>query len=339
MKKCPVCSREYRDVVSLCPFDGANLTTAPAKPAIMSSLAPPVTEKYAAPSDNEPPPVSAPEPAFDPEETLIRGTRPEKISPLTSEMRFNDITDPDPPHRVGGPIDPADPEELPLRPAARMPPVISPVPPRTAPPIKEFNPWRIATFALAGLIVIFGGIFLFTSKSGNVNSNEAQSIDPNGLNVNAAPPLLGTGEAGMPPPDANFNTSGNFNAPPLQPGTGAGPLGGPMTQFPSAPPASLRNLNSGFPPGTINSNTANTNAPGFPSTGIVPAPTPRTTPTPRTALTPTPAGTPRPTGTPVTPPTPLNTPRPTGTPNVPTPRPLATPPRSAPTPRETVPEP
>ena len=31
MKKCPVCSREYRDVVSLCPFDGANLTPAGAE--------------------------------------------------------------------------------------------------------------------------------------------------------------------------------------------------------------------------------------------------------------------------------------------------------------------
>ena len=32
MKKCPVCSREYRDVVSLCPFDGAGLAPASATP-------------------------------------------------------------------------------------------------------------------------------------------------------------------------------------------------------------------------------------------------------------------------------------------------------------------
>lgn len=331
MKKCPVCSREYRDVVSLCPFDGANLTTATAKSVAMQPLPPPAAESLPV---KELPPVTPLEPEFDPEATLIRATPPEKMPPpIVPEPRPNAANEASLPHRVGGPVEPeAELAEVPLRPAARVPPVISPVPPRTAPPVKEFNPWRIATFALAALILIFGGIFIFQSKNGAANSNEAQSVDPNGLNVNAAPPLTGLGESGMPPPDANFNGL-NANLPPLTPGTGAGPLGGPMSPFPTAPPPSLRNVNAGFPPGTINSNTANANAPGFPSGGIVPVPTPKTTPTPRPAPTPGTTATPRPATTP------LNTPRPTGTPVVaPTPRPATTP-RSAPTPRETVPEP
>ena len=337
MKKCPVCSREYRDVVSLCPFDGANLTPAGAEEKRISPATLP-TERFTLPDEIVPvpldPPATVPDEAFDPETTLIRATPHEPLTPLPEnpETRANAANEMSLPHnRVSGEIDP----EPAIRPASRVPPVIPPMGPgRVSAPVREFNPWRIATFALAGLIVTFGLIWAFTSKSTPNSNTDPLAVDPNGMNVNTAPPVTGMGENGLPPLGANMN-SGNFNMPPPMPGAGMGPLGGPTAPFPSGPPPSLRNMNAGFPPPTVNSNTVNANTPNFNSGGIVTIPTPKpgatpkpvTIPTPNSSATPKPIATPGPTMP--KPPTPVPT----------VPKPPANTPRAAPTPRETVPEP
>lgn len=343
MKKCPACSREYRDVVSQCPFDGAMLAVATAdEPAaapteIVYEEPPTVAPLRVAPAEivgeeptqifdpqvrlsNAATPLEPPPPAqqYDPEETLVRFTVPvEQDAPPEPDYRPNAANVASLPH----PQNYAESDRhAPYN--AQTPPVIPPFGPGPGPrqPVREVNPWRYATFALAGLIVVFMGAWFFLSGPKSGNANDPLAVDPNSANVSNAPPVLGT----LPPPDANFN-SGNFNIAPL-PGAGAGPsLGGPSAPFPSAPPPSLTNMNGPFPPPVINSNVPNSNVPNF-NTGGVTAATPKPSPTPKPAATPA-ATAPTP-GATVT-----DTPKPAATPGPPKPaaspkpavKPVATP--------------
>ncbi len=404
MKKCPVCSREYRDVVSLCPFDGAGLASAAAAP--VTEVAPPLdAEVIAEPLANDtptaqlnlaeiyeepapfvteilseddvdteviaaPPRVAASttlltEPPLmrdrDDEATFIRApiTIPlEEDAPLplppVNDFRPNAANAASLPHtdeyaesnRAGygnapPPFSPPQSEgydESNRAGYGNVPPVIPPMgvarPP--VPPARDANPWRWATFGLAGMILVFGGAWFFLGGSRpGANANDPMAVDPNAANVNPAPPILGN-EGGLPPPDANFNGA-NFNSsmPPPLPGAGTGPsIGGPSLPFPSGPPPSLSNINSSYPPPVINSNAPNANVPNFNSGGIKAQPTPTATPkagaTPKPlatpSLAPTPSGTIKPAATPgpaatpkPTAPKPAATPKPAGTPGVPEP--------------------
>jgi serine/threonine-protein kinase len=76
-------------------------------------------------------------------------------------------------------------------------PATRPMVPVEAPP-SDFNPWRIAIPALAALVLVFTGIFLFTRNSGQTNPGDTQlTVDPNGQPVQASPPATGQPEEGI----------------------------------------------------------------------------------------------------------------------------------------------
>lgn len=77
-------------------------------------------------------------------------------------------------------------------------PATQPMAPVEAGPPSDFNPWRIAIPALAALVLVFTGIFLFTRNSGQTNPNEPQlTVDPNGQPVQSAQPATGQPEDGI----------------------------------------------------------------------------------------------------------------------------------------------
>lgn len=76
-------------------------------------------------------------------------------------------------------------------------PATRPMAPVEAPP-SDFNPWRIAIPALAALVLVFTGIFLFTRNSGQTNPGDTQlTVDPNGQPVQSAQPATGQPEQGI----------------------------------------------------------------------------------------------------------------------------------------------
>jgi hypothetical protein len=361
MKKCPVCSREYRDVVSLCPFDGAGL-------APLAAAAP---EAFTVAPLDEEPPVTLQLPAEDAREIIVEAEEipTEIVAPPRVAQPTTLLTDPLPLRSRDEEETHYRPITIPLEedePAPPPPPVndyrpnaanaaslpyaneyeenrraYNPGPPPVVPPIgagrppmpppKEANPWRWATFGLAGLMLVFAGAWFFLGGSRpGANANDPMAVDPNAANVNTAPPI--TGMEGFPPPDANFN-AGNFNSLPLPPaGTGVNPnLGGSTGPFPSGPPPSLSNINSVYPPPVINSNAPNANAPNFNSGGIKSVPTPNPLASPKPAATPKPLATPAagatPGGTvkPVATPGPAASPKPTAAKSAASPKPAGTP--------------
>jgi serine/threonine-protein kinase len=114
------------------------------------------------------------------------------------------------------------------------------------PPASGINPWKILIPALAGLIVIFAVVYVFTRESAPTNTNQTGPTlvaDPNSQAVEPSPPATGVGEQGIPAggvtnnPVVNENANANANA----------------NLEPSPTPA--ENINAG-----ANTNTGNENA-------------------------------------------------------------------------------
>ena len=62
----------------------------------------------------------------------------------------------------------------------------------------DFNPWRIAIPALAALILVFTGLFVFTRNSSQTNPNDSPlSVDPNSQPVTPSQPATGQAEQGI----------------------------------------------------------------------------------------------------------------------------------------------
>jgi len=75
----------------------------------------------------------------------------------------------------------------------------TPVAPVAAAPGSDFNPWRIAIPALAALVLVFTGIFLFTRNSGQTQGpgDTQLTADPNSQPVLSASPATGQAEEGI----------------------------------------------------------------------------------------------------------------------------------------------
>ena len=117
------------------------------------------------------------------------------------------------------------------------------------PPAAGVNPWKILIPSLAGLLVVFAVVFVFTRGSQeptNANQTEPTLVaDPNSQAVEPSPPPTGAAEQGIPAggvtnnqvvdPNANANANANANV--------------------EASPTPDENVNA-----EINANTANENA-------------------------------------------------------------------------------
>ena len=92
------------------------------------------------------------------------------------------------------------------------------------PPPSGVNPWKILIPSLAGLLVVFAVVYVFTRGSQqptNTNQTEPTLVaDPNSQAVEPSPPPTGSGEQGIPAGgvtnsqvvDANANVNANANA-------------------------------------------------------------------------------------------------------------------------------
>jgi serine/threonine-protein kinase len=104
-------------------------------------------------------------------------------------------------------VTPVPVQPLPSRPDLRTRPM--------PPPISSFNPWKILIPALAGLLVIFGVIYVFT-RGTETNSatpvEPALVADPNSQPVEPSPPATGKNEAGIPTGGATSTLPENVNA-------------------------------------------------------------------------------------------------------------------------------
>ena len=89
-----------------------------------------------------------------------------------------------------------------------------------APPPEKFNPWRIVIPALAGLAVLFGVIYVLTSRSNSAQPSANQppglTADPNSRPVQPASPPTGKAEEGVAS-SSSANTS-NSNTSATDPG-------------------------------------------------------------------------------------------------------------------------
>lgn len=89
------------------------------------------------------------------------------------------------------------------RTAPYVPPLVSPVMgPQAPPPAAGFKPWRILIPAVAGLVVVFAVIYVFTRQPAATPNQQGQSpglsADPNGQPVQPAGPPTGKDEQGIP---------------------------------------------------------------------------------------------------------------------------------------------
>jgi len=106
-------------------------------------------------------------------------------------------------------------------------PATRPMAPVETGPPSDFNPWRIAIPALAALVLVFTGIFLFTRNSGQTNPGDTQlTVDPNGQPVQSSQPATGQAEAGI-----------KVNAPSGAPAVTATPLSAEPTPVTTPDPA------------------------------------------------------------------------------------------------------
>ena len=88
----------------------------------------------------------------------------------------------------------------PASPAHEAPSVLLDAPPPPSP--AGFNPWRIAVPALAILVAVFVGFYVFQRGAGDAGAEEQAaplSADPNSLPVQSASPATGAGESGVMP--------------------------------------------------------------------------------------------------------------------------------------------
>jgi serine/threonine-protein kinase len=87
-----------------------------------------------------------------------------------------------------------------------------PMPP---PPISSFNPWKILIPSLAGLLVIFAVIYIFTrgTETNSATPVEPSLVaDPNSQAVEPSPPATGGSEAGIPTGGVTTTLPTNANA-------------------------------------------------------------------------------------------------------------------------------
>lgn len=134
-------------------------------------------------------------------------------------------------------------------------------------PASDFNPWRIMIPALAALILVFTGVFVFTRNSGQTQTpgDQQLTVDPNSQPVQPGQPATGQAEQGI-----------KANTPATLPSATPTPASGAPT-----PVAGADNTNAQGS-GNTNSNTA----PELPSPK--PVKTDQPEPTPPKAATPLP---------------------------------------------------
>ncbi|MEO8435874.1 MAG: protein kinase [Pyrinomonadaceae bacterium] len=143
----------------------------------------------------------------------------------------------------------------------------------------DFNPWRIMIPAIAALILVFTGLFVFTRNSGQTPGDQQLTVDPNSQPVQPSQPATGQAEQGI-----------RANAPAAVPSATPTPASGSPT-----PVTGAVNTNA---QGSGNTNTA----PELPSPKPVnsnqaaPTPPPTATPLPKPTQLPRPA--PQPTSAP-----------------------------------------
>jgi serine/threonine-protein kinase len=114
------------------------------------------------------------------------------------------------------------------------------------PPPPKSNPWRIVIPVIAGLAVLFGVVYILTSRSNSAqpstNQTPVLTADPNSKPVQPASPPTGNAEQGIAP-SANSNTS-NSNT------------GAPVSTEPGTKPAENKNVEAA---GNENANSENAN--------------------------------------------------------------------------------
>ncbi len=141
----------------------------------------------------------------------------------------------------------------------------------------DFNPWRIAIPALAALILVFTGLFVFTRNSSQTNPNDSPlTADPNSQPVTPSQPATGQAEQGI-----------KANAPAAVPTATATP----NSAFPTPAVAAEDNTNSNTArelpsPKSLNTNVAAPTPVGKPSPPTSP-PLPKPTQAPPPAQLPT----------------------------------------------------
>lgn len=161
-------------------------------------------------------------------------------------------------------------------------PVTRPMEPATA-PASTFNPWRIMIPALAALILVFTGVFVFTRNSGQTQNpgDQPLTVDPNSQPVQPSQPATGQAEQGI-----------KANLPATAPSATPTPASAAAT-----PNTGQENTNA-RESGNTNANTA----PELPSPKPInpnqAAPTPPKTATPVPKPTQLPRAAPQPTGAP-----------------------------------------
>ena len=105
-------------------------------------------------------------------------------------------------------------------------------------PASDFNPWRIAIPALAALILVFTGVFVFTRNSGQTQTpgDQQLTVDPNSQPVQPSQPATGQAEQGI-----------KANVPAAVPSVTATPLSGAPTPGPGSDNTNTQ--------GSVNTNT------------------------------------------------------------------------------------
>ncbi|MEP6707001.1 MAG: protein kinase [Pyrinomonadaceae bacterium] len=149
------------------------------------------------------------------------------------------------------------------RPGAASAAATRAMPPVGTRSLSDVNPWRIAIPALAALILVFTGVFVFTRNSGQTNPNDSPlSADPNSQPVQPSQPATGQAEQGI-----------RANAPAAVPSATATPES-------SLPTPGVGSENSNT---NENSNSARELPSPKPLNANVPAPTPGGKPSPQTS--------------------------------------------------------
>jgi eukaryotic-like serine/threonine-protein kinase len=187
-------------------------------------------------------------------------------------------------------------EETMVRPRVAQRPVANAAP-RTnemyAPsPVGNLNLWKILIPSLAGLLLVFAVVYVFTRGSEPANNNQSRPgmvADPNSRAVEPSPPATGTSERDIPSggvtanpvtnasPNANANLNENANA-------DAEPTLSPVvTGNANSDADENSNQNTSKPTPSVSlpspSNRVKTNEPPIPPPGNKPAPQPSAKPT------------------------------------------------------------
>jgi hypothetical protein len=159
-------------------------------------------------------------------------------------------------------------------------------------PAGNLNLWKILIPSLAGLLVVFAAVYMFTRGSEPANNNQSQPglvADPNSQAVEPSPPATGRVEQDIPSgggsanPVANANANSNVNE---NANADAEPTLSPVVNSNAnsnvADENSNQNTSTPTPPNVSlpsPSNRVKTNEPPIPPPGSKPTPQPSTKPT------------------------------------------------------------